>query len=457
MAKPYQEGQVWSFRLRCRGQDIYRTGFASEAKAKRALEDIRVTLLRESKASGDGPFRTTLGEAFLRYGLERLPSLKGAPQDKNRINRYLRAVGLPTLTLLEIERTSAKPPYWEVQLCDESERKIPSSLGVHRLSLAENSTQSDAQRARLAAMKMADVTTYHIQALVDTMRSEGKGDATIALEAAELSRLFNHARAVWRWTSPGCNPVTDVKNKTNDNARTRVLTNEEWAEMSEKLAGYGNKYALPLLALMLETAMRSCEPLTYARWGHVNWGRRVLELPDAKTGKRDVPLNPAAIAILEELASKAGDYQPDEHIFPTTYEAVKKAWSQSREACGLSNIHIHDLRHTSATRYALEYKGNLPFIQVITGHKTVTMVMRYINIKADDVVTVMHGKEVDEDKAPAGYRKNLGDASLRPSIGIHRTEHVPEPLPEPVSEDTGQAAVFLPKNVVRFDFGRRQA
>lgn len=87
MAKPYQEGQVWSFRLRCRGQDIYRTGFASEAKAKRALEDIRVTLLRESKASGDGPFRTTLGEAFLRYGLERLPSLKGAPQDKNRINR----------------------------------------------------------------------------------------------------------------------------------------------------------------------------------------------------------------------------------------------------------------------------------------------------------------------------------------------------------------------------------
>lgn len=452
MAKPYQEGHVWSFRLRCRGQDIYRTGFASEAKAKRAMEDIRTSLLQESLASGEGPYRTTLGEAFMRYGLERLPSLKGAIQDKNRINRYLRLLGLPTLILLETEPASPKPPYWEVQLSDVSQRQIPSSLRVHRDSLEENSTRSDAERARLAAMRMADVTTYHIQALVDAMRSEGKGAATIGLEVAELSRLFNYARRVWRWTNPGRNPAVDVEKPSVDNARNRVLTNEEWARMSEKLAEYGNEYVLPLLALMLETAMRSCEPLTYARWGHVNWGRRVLELPDAKTGKRDVPLNPEAIAILGELANKAGDYQPDDHIFPITYEAVKKAWSQSRDACGLSDVYIHDLRHTSATRYSLEYKGNLPFIQVITGHKTVTMVMRYINVKADDVVTVMHGEEVDEERAPAGYRKNPEGALPGSNVGTRGTGLVAE-----LTSNGEGATALSANNVVRVDFGRRAA
>jgi hypothetical protein len=33
---------------------------------------------------------------------------------------------------------------------------------------------------------------------------------------------------------------------------------------------------------MLETAMRSCEPLHYATWDDVQWERNVLSLRDAK-------------------------------------------------------------------------------------------------------------------------------------------------------------------------------
>lgn len=36
MAKPFLEGTGWAFRLRAEGQDIYRSGFASEAAANKA-------------------------------------------------------------------------------------------------------------------------------------------------------------------------------------------------------------------------------------------------------------------------------------------------------------------------------------------------------------------------------------------------------------------------------------
>ena len=37
MAKPFREGNGWSFRLRIKGQDEYRSGFPSEAAANNAL------------------------------------------------------------------------------------------------------------------------------------------------------------------------------------------------------------------------------------------------------------------------------------------------------------------------------------------------------------------------------------------------------------------------------------
>ena len=91
---PYQEGKVWSFRLRLKGQAIYRTGFPTSKAARDAAERLRQTILDAGKPKYDGPWKTTLGQTLQRYALERLPKLKGARQESNRINRYLRAAGL---------------------------------------------------------------------------------------------------------------------------------------------------------------------------------------------------------------------------------------------------------------------------------------------------------------------------------------------------------------------------
>ena len=77
MAKPYKEGPSWSFRLRIQGENIYRRGFASEAIARKELDQLQHTLKSAGKPARQGPWRTTLAQALRDYALERLPALKG--------------------------------------------------------------------------------------------------------------------------------------------------------------------------------------------------------------------------------------------------------------------------------------------------------------------------------------------------------------------------------------------
>lgn len=80
---------------------------------------------------------------------------------------------------------------------------------------------------------------------------------------------------------------------------------------------------------------------------------------------------------------------PDEKIFGITYEALKAAWRRACERAGIVDLNIHDLRRTAATRMGLK-SGNLFIVQALTGHKTLAMVKRYVNVGAADVVKVMN-------------------------------------------------------------------
>ncbi len=98
MAKPYRtgssRGSTWAFRLRVEGQDIYRQGFKTESEAAKELAKLRALVKSQGNPARRGPWGTSLAQALLEYGLERLPGLKGADQEARRINRYLRLAGL---------------------------------------------------------------------------------------------------------------------------------------------------------------------------------------------------------------------------------------------------------------------------------------------------------------------------------------------------------------------------
>lgn len=386
MAKPYQEGKTWSIRLRIQSQDIYLNGFASAAAALKAATKQRQALENLGKPIGLGPWRTSVGQALQTYACERLPFLKGARQDANRINRFLRSLGLDLLRLKQPEAAESgdapKNMYWIVELAPcPPKRAVPQGLHTHREQQQRRTQNSDGHRAKLARTMMAEVTAHQLQSLMDAMRKDGYEAATVALERAGLRSLFNHAQRIWSWPEPSRNPASGLVMPKVDNARDRVLSNSEWDRLIAALQVSTNPYIAPALALLLQTTMRSSELLLTARWQDIDWDRYIIKLSQAKAGARDVPLSPAAVAVLRQLKDRVGGVEPQARIFPISYESLKAAWNRACERAGIEEANIHDLRHTGTTRFALEFHGNLPVLKLITGHKTDVQLLRYVNIK----------------------------------------------------------------------------
>ena len=84
MANPYREGKGWSIRAQHRGEEIYRSGFASPAAARRFVDERKAAIDQHGRPARGGPERTVLAVAMTDYALERLPYLKGARQDSAR-------------------------------------------------------------------------------------------------------------------------------------------------------------------------------------------------------------------------------------------------------------------------------------------------------------------------------------------------------------------------------------
>lgn len=225
-----------------------------------------------------------------------------------------------------------------------------------------------------------------------------------------------------------------------DNARERVMSAAEEARLDEALEDCRNAVVAQVVVLLTETGMRASEPLLYATWGALDWERKVLRLSDAKAGRRDVPLSPRALEVLRTLRGEA-ECDPQSRIFELTYESLKAAWNRALERAGLTDLRLQDLRHTAATRLALK-TGNVLLVKALTGHKTMAMVDRYMNVKADDVVAVLHAPQ-----EPASSRAETQPPEERSSSPPARVA--------PPESPTNEAA--LPDNVVRIRFGAKRS
>ena len=285
-----------------------------------------------------------------------------------------------------------KTVYFTVTLAPHTdERKIPNSLKAHRKAQLTKTADARKHRAVLATTTMGSISRKQLQEYIDAMKLEDAGPATMRLEQALWRGLFNYAFSHWDWKSLWDNPATRLTMPKVDNNRTRVLEPDEQARLDEALLQCKNKLVLPVAILLRESAMRSSEPLKIARWRHVDWQNNELLLSDSKTGSRVVPLSPLAIEALKKIATLV-PCGLDDPILNITYDALQSAWRKACERAQIFGLKMHDLRHTAATRLALE-TGNIFLVKALTGHKTLQSVNRYTNQKAQDVVAVLHAPE----------------------------------------------------------------
>lgn len=439
-AQAYRSGRnTWSARVRRQGADIFLSGFSSQAALEQELNERVAALAQRGKPHGAGPERTSVAKALQNHALKHLPSLKGADQEARRINKYLRAAKLATLEVRVLKEASERdglPASAEAGRCcavwlvpyNES-RQVPKGLSEHRKQLLTRTGGSDRIRSILANTMVADVTYELVQDLVRQLEAEGLARASVVQEVALLKRMFNHASRKWHWVKPAKNPACHLKFTGQLTQRERVMSAEEERRLDEAVETCMNSMVGPAFGFLTETAMRADECLT-ARWCDVDWDKRLLRLKDSKIGARNVPLSPRAMEILRSLGPGEDTKQ---RIFSLSYEALKAAWRRACERAGITDLHIHDLRHTAATRMALK-SGNIFIVQMLTGHKTIEMVRRYVNVKAEDVVAVMHAP------SPTPQVSNGGDPVHAPAVSAEAMQAAMQMLQAAAAQLTSSRA-----------------
>jgi integrase len=181
------------------------------------------------------------------------------------------------------------------------------------------------------------------------------------------------------------NPVRNVR-RGKDGKRQRFLSPAELAKLGEALRGAEtngtNKKALAILRLLVFTGARMGE-IIGLRWNEVDLERGMLALGDSKTGAKVIMLSPPSAAVLSEIEKGHGS----PFVFPSDdgdgfFQGTPKIWRKVRTAAGLTDVRIHDLRHSFAS-VGLAGGDALPVIGKLLGHADVKTTSRYAHL-ADD-------------------------------------------------------------------------
>lgn len=183
----------------------------------------------------------------------------------------------------------------------------------------------------------------------------------------------------------GCNPANRIE-RFPESRRERFLTTEELARLGEAFRRFERdgrfREGIAALRLLLFTGARLREIL-HLRWEHVDMERRLLLLPDSKTGRKTITLNIPALMVLESLGRVGSCVIPGAD--PDMPRAdLKKPWTAVTEAAALPGLRIHDLRHSFASVGAGAGLG-LPIVGKLLGHTQAATTHRYAHLDSDPI------------------------------------------------------------------------
>jgi len=228
-----------------------------------------------------------------------------------------------------------------------------------------------------------EITTQHMVDILTMMRGDDYAPGTIARVIVILRYLFNLARK-WNVLSGNENPASSIP-VPHDVERNRFLDKSEIERLVEALARDENQVAAKAILLLLLTGARRNE-VTHARWEYVDLGASTLFVPLSKSGKpRYVLLNSAAIAVLTSIPRLSGN----PYVFPSPVTGRPSAslhfpWHRIRTEAGLSNVRLHDLRHTFASVLVNEGK-QLYRVQRLLGHANSKATQRYAHLAPESL------------------------------------------------------------------------
>ena len=137
-------------------------------------------------------------------------------------------------------------------------------------------------------------------------------------------------------------------------------------------------HGVAVIRLLLLTGCRKGE-IEGLRWREVDLRGGYLRFEATKTGARAMPLSQPAVDVLSALPRSRNEW-----VFPASrgdgpFVGTKATWRRVAPAAGLSDVRLHDLRHTFASIGAAEGLS-LPMIGALLGHRQPSTTARYAHL-----------------------------------------------------------------------------
>lgn len=244
---------------------------------------------------------------------------------------------------------------------------------------------------KLGDLPFTQVTRSMVQSLHASLRDH---PAAADYVLCVLGSLYTRIIVDWELVDMR-NPVSKTK-RFGSRRVERFLTPEERHNLETVLQqgvrmrvasrGYIEPMSAWALQLLAHTGLRKDEIISL-KWPMIDWQHAVFNFPETKTGQRSVPVSSQVMALLREIQEHTGHPRTGYVIRSRTgrrLTSLNKTWERIRVMAGISDVRLHDLRHSFASDALM---GGVPLAVIgkILGHRQPTTTQRYAHL-SDRVV-----------------------------------------------------------------------
>lgn len=211
----------------------------------------------------------------------------------------------------------------------------------------------------------------------------------LVMTPAIANRIIALVRHVFYWAETEelftgqKNPCSKIR-LYKEHSRAKFLTVDDLVRLAEAMktalaADYASPMQVAAILLLLFTGARRGEIFTLKR-SYVDRHRMLAHLPDSKTGRKVLHLNPHAMAVLDSLPAFEGNPYYLVGRFPgSCISEIKKPWDKIRKLAKLEQFRLHDFRHSYAS-FAADNGASARAVGALLGHSSLETTKLYIHL-----------------------------------------------------------------------------
>lgn len=182
--------------------------------------------------------------------------------------------------------------------------------------------------------------------------------------------------------------ISELKKKKiimGSKKRSRRLEPGEYEALMDEAEGHWISAAIDIA---VESGMRQGE-IHALKWPDINESKGVIRLKrkdkDAETGQSEQEI-PMVQGVREALLRAHNVFGQGPHLIPVKRAAsISDKFARMTAKLGIVDLRFHDLRHEAISRM-FERGMRVEQVRVVSGHRTLEQLSRYVNLRPEDLV-----------------------------------------------------------------------